>query len=330
MLVNRDAGQGGIASFSHLAELGACGVDLFFCISGFVMLGSITKKASFSPGQFAKGRIVRIVPAYWVASTLLIALIAFNHIRKDGIGATLAEPLFSPSFILSSYLLLPITNPETGLVQPFLAQGWTLSYELYFYALLMCAAVVAKANSVKTAVLGSVFLGGGMLVFWTVGGIAGTFFGNAIVLEFMLGILVFHLARRTKAFGMPALVLGFVLLVATAFLKVENRVLLWGVPAALILYGFVALEGVLRAPRLLKAIGDASYSLYLTHGVLTYLYSGLLKRGWFASTTKQNIAIVVGTMAAMLLGFVFYRLVEKPVLDRFNRQRQAARVAVAA
>lgn len=329
MLVNRDTGQGGIASFSHLAELGACGVDLFFCISGFVMLGSIAKKASFSAGEFAKGRVVRIVPAYWVATTLLIALIAFNHIRKDGIGATLAEPLFSHSFILSSYLLLPAMNPETGLIQPFLAQGWTLSYELYFYALLMCAAVLAKADSMKTAVLGSVFLAAGMLVFWTAGGVVGTFFGNAIVLEFMLGMLVFHLARRTKLLGAPAVVLGFALLAATAFLKVEHRVLLWGVPAALILYGFVSLEGVLRAPRLLKAIGDASYSLYLTHGLLTYLYSGLVKRGWFASTTKQNVAILVGTLLAVLLGFAFYRLIEKPVLDRFNRRRSPAQVAVA-
>lgn len=329
LLANHDAGQGGIASFSHLAELGACGVDLFFCISGFVMLSSIANKISFSPGEFARGRLIRIVPAYWIASTLFIALVALNHIKKGGVGATLAEPLFSPDFILSSYMLIPAFNPESGFLQPFLAQGWTLSYELYFYLLLMCAAVLTKANPVRTAALGSVFLGGGMLVFWTAGGVTGSFLGNSIVMEFVLGMLVFHLARQTKAFGAPAIVLGFALLAATAFLKVENRVLMWGVPSALILYGFVALEGVLRAPGLFKAIGDASYSLYLTHGALTYLYGGLLKRGWFASATKQNLVVLVGTVIAVLLAFVFYRFVEKPLLERFSRRRAAAKAVPA-
>jgi exopolysaccharide production protein ExoZ len=330
LLANHDSGQGGIASLFHLAEVGACGVDLFFCISGFVMLGSVTKTASFSPHEFAVGRIVRIVPTYWIASTLFIALVALNHIKKSGFDAALAEPLFSTNFILSSYLLIPAFNPESNLMQPFLAQGWTLSYELYFYLLLMCAALLAKGNSVRTALLGSGFLAGGMFLFWNARGVAGAFASNPIVLEFVLGMLVFHAARRTKAWGGPAIVLGFVLLAATAFLKVDDRLLMWGVPSALILYGFIALEGVLRAPRLLKSIGDSSYSLYLTHGALTYLYGGLLKRGWFSSEMKQNVAVLVGMVVAVLLGFAFYRFVEKPLLKHFNQKRRAAAALPAA
>ncbi|CAN7246436.1 acyltransferase family protein [Massilia sp. LjRoot122] len=323
LLANRDSGQGGIANFFYLSEVGACGVDLFFCISGFVMLGSIAKKGDFSPAEFATGRVIRIIPAYWIVSTLFIALVGLNHISKSGFGPTLAKSLFSPDFILSSYLLIPVINPESGYLQPFLAQGWTLSYELYFYVLLMCAAVLAKANPVRTAVLGGFYLLAGLLVFWRAEGAIGTFFGNSIVLEFVLGMGVFILARKTRVLGVQAILLGFVLLAATALFKVENRVLLWGIPSALILYGFVALEGVLRAPRLLKAMGDASYSLYLTHGVLTYIYGGLLKRGWFASTTKQNIAVLGGTVVAVLLAFVFYRFVEKPLLERFKQKRRA-------
>lgn len=324
LLTNQNSGQGGIASFFYLAELGACGVDLFFCISGFVMLASIAKKKGFSPKEFALARVVRIVPAYWVASTLYIILVALSHVKRSGLDATLAEAQFSPGFILSSYLLFPAVNPAANQIQPFLTQGWTLSYELYFYLLLMCAAVFAKTDSIKTSVLGSAFLAGGMLLFWNVGSVAGAFLSNSIVLEFVLGMLVFHVARRTKVLGGPAIVLGFVLLAATVFLKVENRVLWWGVPSALILYGIVALEGVLLPPKLLKAIGDASYSLYLTHGALTYVYGGLLQRGWFASETKQNIAVLAGTVAAVLLALVFYRFVEKPLLDRFSQKRRAA------
>lgn len=324
LLINHDSGHGGIANFRYLAELGACGVDLFFCISGFVMLGSIAKKASFSASEFAIGRIIRIVPVYWVATTLFIALVALNNIMKSGFDAAMAGPLFSPNYILSSYLLIPNYNPISNAIQPFLVQGWTLSYELYFYALLMCAAVIAKGRSVRIVVLGSLFLACGMLS-KSLGGVAGEFLSNSIVLEFVMGMLIFLIARRTKAFGGTAVVLGLAFLAATAFLKVENRVILWGIPAAFVLYGFVALEGAIPVPKLFKAIGDASYSLYLTHGVLTYVYGGLIKKGWFASATKQNMAVLVGSVAAVLVAFMFYRFVERPLLERFNQKRLSNR-----
>jgi exopolysaccharide production protein ExoZ len=331
LLANRDFGQaGGIAGFHNLAELGACGVDLFFCISGFVMLSSIARKPGFSAFDFAVGRISRIYPAYWVMLTVFILLVGLNHVKKTGLGGTLAEPLFSAGFLLSSYLLLPAYNPESGFMQPFLAQGWTLSYELYFYALLMIAAVAAKANALRTALLGGFLLVTGVVLFKDSAYVGGIFVSNTIVLEFILGMLVFLLVQKTKRLGWLAIVTGFCLLAATVFFKVENRVLFWGVPAALVLYGFVALEGSLSPWKILKSLGDASYSLYLTHGALTYIYGGLLKRGWYASPTKQNLAVVIGTAFAILLAFVFYRFVEKPMVAKFNHRRlrsQSASVA---
>jgi len=322
LLANRDFGQaGGLASFYQLSELGACGVDLFFCISGFVMISSITKKAEFSAPDFAIGRTTRIYPAYWVASTIFILLVALNHVKKSGLGGTLTEALFSPGFLLSSYLLVPAYNPESGYLQPFLAQGWTLSYELYFYALLMVAAFVAKANPLRTAVLGSLLLVAGIVIFKDSDYAGGIFVSNTIVLEFMLGMLVFLLAKRTRQLGWLALVLGFTLIAFTVFFKVDNRVLYWGVPSALVLYGFVALEGAWTPQQFLKSLGDASYSLYLTHGALTYVYGGLLKRGWYPSIAKQNLAVIAGTMLAIVIAFLFYRFVEKPLVKWFHQKR---------
>jgi peptidoglycan/LPS O-acetylase OafA/YrhL len=111
--------------------------------------------------------------------------------------------------------------------------------------------------------------------------------------------------------------------------EVENRLLWWGFPAALILYGFVAVEGILRAPKFLTRIGDASYSLYLTHGIFTYLYGGLLKRGALATSTKQNFAVVFGTLFAILFSFIFYRIVERPLVARLGKKKFLSRTASA-
>lgn len=292
------------------------------------MLSSIQKKNSFVPKDFVIGRLVRIVPVYWIATTIFIALVAVMRIRLNGLDSTLADPQFSPAYILSSFLLLPAFNQTTNAVQPFLAQGWTLSYELYFYLLLMCAAMLGKRNAFKTAVFGTAFLASGMLVFWTARGVAGSFLSNSLLLEFALGMMVYLITRHTKAFATPATMLGFALLAATMFVKVEYRVIEWGIPSALILYGFVSLEGVLSAPRLLKAIGDASYSLYLTHSMLTYIYGGLLRRGLFTSATAQDLAVLGGTTAAVFLAFVFYRFVEKPLLARMSPKRLAVQPVI--
>src|SRR5262249_8314784 len=57
---------------------GATGVNIFFVISGFVMVVSTAKLKSVADSWkiFVKRRIIRIVPMYWLATTLkLLAMI---------------------------------------------------------------------------------------------------------------------------------------------------------------------------------------------------------------------------------------------------------------
>ena len=58
------------------AAMGEFGVALFFVISGYIMV-AITGEGRFSAAQFLKRRAIRIVPLYWMATTLaaLLALI---------------------------------------------------------------------------------------------------------------------------------------------------------------------------------------------------------------------------------------------------------------
>lgn len=69
-------------AFSHLTEvnglppyglqLGAAGVDIFFVISGFIMVHSSTKlfRQAGASRTFVVNRIARIVPLYWSVAAL--------------------------------------------------------------------------------------------------------------------------------------------------------------------------------------------------------------------------------------------------------------------
>jgi exopolysaccharide production protein ExoZ len=99
------------------------GVDLFFLISGFVMV--ITSK----PGQvreFSVRRLTRIVPVYFVMTFAYVFLLQ-GGLRYFEDYKTLILLGHSLTFI-----------PESGgmpptFAFPTLVVGWTLNYEMYFY-----------------------------------------------------------------------------------------------------------------------------------------------------------------------------------------------------
>ncbi|WP_416759082.1 acyltransferase family protein [Roseateles sp. So40a] len=312
LLVNRGGGSS-IANYHHLAELGAVGVDLFFCISGFVMLSSIDRGRHFDPKAFALARFRRILPAYWIATLLFVTVVAASTIAKGGVSA-LNQPLFDPAFLLSSIFLIPVVHPVTREIQPFLHQGWTLSYELYFYALLILAAAWTKARPLFTAVVTTALLALVLAATRGGGGVLSQFAANDIVLEFGFGMVIYLLRGHRPRLGLIACLMGVALLVLSVFTYDPAwRLLMWGVPSALIVYGLVAMEGSFQVGRALRAMGDSSYSLYLTHGVIVYVYAGLIKRGWFHEPLQRDGGILIWTLATLALGWLFYRLVERPL-----------------
>src|SRR5215467_252489 len=119
---------GGLASAwppAALANLAGFGVDLFFVISGFIMVYSTDQLfgTAHGPMEFLKRRLLRIVPLYWIVTSLYLAL-------------TLLIPEFAKGypagFLIASYLFIPAARPD-GVIEPLVGQGWTLNYEMLFY-----------------------------------------------------------------------------------------------------------------------------------------------------------------------------------------------------
>jgi exopolysaccharide production protein ExoZ len=304
-------------NFYELRELGAAGVDLFFVVSGFIMVYVTYAQVRSQPTsrlEFCVNRIIRILPLYWICTTLKLILVQIPVFQS---------PAYDPSFILKSFLFLPDFNPR-GELHPLLGQGWTLNYEMFFYLVFACLMMLRPRALLM--VVSVVFLS---LV--TLGHVAPspdqalwTFYTDPIILEFALGMLAGYLyvADRLpgKALGAILLASGAACWLATMFFSVEGlwRVAFWGIPAFFVLLGLTSLERAsgLSFPKIFSRLGDASYSIYLTHGFCTNFVGFAIKRVFGSSVPYADAVIVILSVAFIVPGILSYRYLESP-LTRF-------------
>ncbi|HEV2365680.1 MAG TPA: acyltransferase [Caulobacteraceae bacterium] len=294
-------------------EIGRCGVDIFFVISGFIMWRITSEGDEARPGLFLWRRATRIVPAYWVA-TLTLAAIALAW------PAFLPKVKPQPEHMLLSLAFIPHLDPS-GLPFPLLAPGWTLSYEAGFYLIFAAALLTPRRlrAGIVIAALGFIVVAGIALndPVYVLG-------ANPLVLEFAFGLLIGVLAEARLAPG-PGLSAALFIIGAAALAicglagwrSEAWRFLVWGVPAAAVVAGAIGLESRHGAPRigLLLGLGDASYSIYLFHPIAVAAAARAIGE-WKA------LFIPAGLAAAVLAGLAGRVLIEKPAM-RWLRQRHA-------
>jgi exopolysaccharide production protein ExoZ len=313
------AGRAGPVSPDWLITLCAAGVDVFFVISGLIMLyvsfGGATQPPP--PKRFLVRRLSRVFPLYWVCVAAILLL------RSIG--------LFSSADISPLALLLAVTLlPGHSLVYV----AWTLTFELYFYAIF---AMTLVARSKPVAICGSIaaiiaiMIGAGALPAST----ARTFLTHPIALEFCFGMMVTWLFMRRQRFRFPLvlIVTGSSLLVLTSiFIEAPNtgglgpwhRTLAWGIPAALIVAGCcsVAIKDG-SATKLAVLLGDASYSIYLSHIFVMIVYARLLK-STVLGNVHQGAIISAVVFGSAIVGVAVHIAIEKPIIAFFRRRRAAA------
>jgi len=321
---------GSILHRAHLAEFGACGVDMFFCISGFVMMVAVTTELGqgrFQAADFLIRRVIRIMPLYWIVTTVLVVAVVTAPLWSAGLGQGVELPFANPSAdagtLLRSYLLVPAFYPGTTTVAPLVFTGWTLSYEFYFYILIAAAALVCTRPQSILAALAIVILALCLAArFGPFPKIAlRLFLANPVALEFVFGAAVFVFGQRLKRGVAVCMAVGAAALLATIFFHVAGaaRVAFWGAPAALLLLGIAAAERRLWTPRLMLLIGNASFSLYLIHIVPVFVFLNCLKMGLLPSALVQVLAGAVVWTLTVALGVLVYLGVEKPLTAGLNR-----------
>lgn len=278
-------------------DKGAVGVDIFFVISGLVIFLSTEGKA-LPPARFLLYRLFRIVPAYWLYTVLMALLVVFAR-------PLLPDQTVDWSHLLLSLLFIPTENPGGYGIYPTLNVGWTLNYEMLFYVLFAWALLFRL--QVRLLVVAALLFA--VCQAWTGFGWISEFYRSDIVYEFLLGISIGMFYRRGwigPALWLPLLGIGAALL-AIYHLPPEPRLLNWGVPSAVLVMASLALERHVERNRLLKLLGDCSYSVYLMH-VLVLSAGGYLARRY---GINPYLMFVVCALAIAIGSWLSYEWVEK-------------------
>lgn len=299
-------------------QVGAAGVDIFFIISGFIITtvarGRFRKDGSVT--EFIWNRVTRIYPLYWFYWLLFVtALYLFpQNMATSSLGGALT--------LTKSFLLLPQAQ------FPILSVSWTLVHELYFYLVFAFFIFLDGKYLVRLLLVFLSLVAAGNLV------VNLGHFGSAwlklithpLTVEFIGGSLISVLVFKggLKRYGLWFLIaggLGFAILSAV-FLQPLSwevpdgwaRVLLFGLPCAVIVYGAAAMElhEGKRISKALSAVGDASYSIYLSHAMV-FSTIGVL----FSTPAIRTNAVMVFLMftGAIVWGFLSYFFIERPMLS---------------
>lgn len=288
--------------FFHISPsswtLGAAGVDLFFVISGFIM-GTVG--LGDSPGRFMAKRVIRIVPLYWAVT---LAMCAASQV--PGLFSTFT---FDLPRLVASLFFIPSEDPQ-GEIWPLVVVGWTLNYEMFFYFLFALGLWLRRPIIAPALIICAMVAAG--LIFRPMQTIP-HFYANQLLLEFAFGLLLSRaLFFKNAALGSALALagLGGLLSWGLASDTPDLRILYWGLPALAIVAGFVAIERAGAFPgqalRPLEKLGDASYSLYLTHGIVLGIIGKFVGHG-------GGTPILAALVACIAVAMLSYYLFERPV-----------------
>jgi exopolysaccharide production protein ExoZ len=300
------------------------GIEIFFLISGFV-IWTITAAKPTAPGTFLARRFARVIPFYWAVTTvaLLILLIAPQLVQTMR---------FSLPHVIASYLFLPWPSPAPGVdTRPLVIPGWTLNYEMFFYvlaALALCLPKRWRGVGLVTALIALPLAGR-----W-IGGtsIAAAFYTSPLLVEMGVGVFLAIVTARRDAPPWLALSLltgGAGLLIAGGELwdgTNTQRLVTLCIPAAMILVGAVGLDRAGRMPtwRVPKAIGDASYAIYMIHPLMLSAMVQVWRRLGGAAAPGWSF-VMLSLVACSVVGLAVHLAVEKPMTEALQRRLKLGR-----
>jgi exopolysaccharide production protein ExoZ len=320
----------GVPWLSHIPGLsgfGGVGVDLFFIISGFIMVyvGIPYFRRESSIGDFLMRRVLRIYPIYWLVTLLLIGFATAKTLLGVMSGQSFAASLdfdLQLHRLLGAFTLFPTYN-ELGNIQPIVGVGWTLSFEVFFYLIFALAIAIGFRWAPFLVAALFVFLVFAPLPVGT--SPLGLFLTDPILLEFPAGMLIGYavvLGKRPPrwvllgsiALGLAGYLVGIVLNFDYSY-----RYLYRGIPSALLVFGLIFWEirFGFKVPPFLVKLGDASYAIYLIHTiVIGYLVIPVVSALPILQSVQVDVLGVFAFITASAVGVLLYEKVEKP-LQRF-------------
>lgn len=280
----------------YLGTAGSFGVDIFFVISGFIMI--YIGKPDNRPIPFFINRVRRVVPLYWFFTLLMAAILVL-------MPAVFKATSFEwDSFLMSLAFIPHWSIAQEGFVWPIVALGWSLNFEMYFYLVFALSLFFAERFRVLfiTLVISVVFLIAQYL--HTGESAMAQFYGKSMVFEFVFGMLLAVAWKR--GFRVPPSTAAWLLVLGICLLLLHlpvPRIFTYGVPSLLIVIACLFVR--VKEYRWAVLLGDASYALYLSHiftlGVLRKFLTPYLGEGPLYAYAFVIISIIVCTLVSVLI-----------------------------
>jgi exopolysaccharide production protein ExoZ len=317
-----EAKFGGAPLLGTWSLAGFAGVDLFFVISGFVMVW-VTRGAQGKPGTlpgFWFSRAARIYPLWWL---VLSAIFLVWLIRPQWVYASHHT---NPD-ILASFLLLPASE------LPLHAVGWTLIHELWFYFVFGLILLLPKAAFRIGLMLWGLAVTSASLAIpdpenpWL------KLIRHPLTIEFLLGALVGVAATRGFFWAPRAMFRLGLFWFFLALLSIQEspnqifeaewpRVMLFGAPAAIMVWGALGLErDGQHTPKWSVKLGNWSYALYLIH-VPVFAAIGRLAAPMSREGPLDNLLLILFAMvSAIVAAGILHHWFERPVARVLRKVR---------
>ena len=280
----------------NILSIGWVGVDIFFVISGYIVT-KIYAESDITTAQFLAKRMGRIYIGWWVVFGIFIIAMLITGQSLDKYN------------LLKSLLLVPqkIREAPIGLV-------WTLHYEMAFYVLFS----ILIYSRWKNAVI--LIMGAAILYLYSFEPNAPKALGylryalSPYLFEFIAGYIIYtYFSKERFSVAIPTALLVVAAIVSYVFYGRTilsgayqlHKVALFVIPCALLVMWAVSDN---QKPRSVSGIamvkiGDASYMLYLIHGALLVVLSGI---------THHYAAITL--IASIPTALLLHRFAEKPLL----------------
>lgn len=277
------------------SNIGELGVDLFFIISGFIMvyISSVKENNIY---DFLTSRFVRIIPLYWILTTAALLVYLYEPSLINSSGGTTS--------IINSYFLIPDENK-------FLVQnGWTLSYEFYFYFIFSIGIFISYKN--RSTVVTFILIALATYGFYQN---SDEFIFNSFLIEFALGIISFQLYSKLPSLR-PAYIYSFITISLSGFIFLDTgiRIIDNVLPVFFLFLTILYLEPFFQKNskfillKFTEMIGNSSYSLYLLH---PFVLSGItiILNKEFIHNHSYLYSFIMLSMS-IFLGFLCFKYIE--------------------
>jgi peptidoglycan/LPS O-acetylase OafA/YrhL len=339
---------GEVAHGWHFLALGWAGVDLFFCLSGFLVGGILLDNRDFSTFYIRRG--FRIFPVYYVTiSLVLIATLWQRTGHPQWIDPAL--PAISYYTYSQNLLFAVVGDPATAWLLP----TWTLCVEEQFYRLLPLILYLVPARKLRGALLlliVSASLSRLMLALFGANdmalhvllpsrwdllflGVLGAYLHRDQRLRERLTAGNSHLLKWAVAFGAAASV---ALAVIDRHLAIRSLDLVGPLFVGICCVSFLllvisgAIEGARFRSKTLCWFGTISYGLYLVHQPIAGLLHGFVLGNRPDIATPLQVLLSMTALAlSIAVASVSWRFLERPLVELGHRWRydQARRPVIA-